>query len=284
MIAYRRKARQWIKPPIGSQVDWSHPLAAGLFACWLLNEGAGPRATDIVNLATLTLAGGATWSNGRLSTAGASNTAQDVAPNGLLWSAWPITLVWQGLATASNPGTTGIFGIGATSGSSALALFRTSSQTIQIAANMGGTNQGAASASTLTTGVTTQLACRLAPASSSPNPSNMQLSVNGVPTHAVNPGSNSAPSWTVGTSRVWIGDYWGSGGSTPCTLNDFGLFYSRWLPDAQLAWLTAEPYAYILAPMSTRHVFLSAPAAPLFQPATLSLGAGGPFFQSGVNS
>lgn len=32
-----------VKPPYGAAaVDWSHPLSAGLLACWLFNEGIGP--------------------------------------------------------------------------------------------------------------------------------------------------------------------------------------------------------------------------------------------------
>jgi len=35
------------KPPVGSQIDWGHPLARGLVGCWLLNEGAGGKAHDL---------------------------------------------------------------------------------------------------------------------------------------------------------------------------------------------------------------------------------------------
>ena len=35
------------KPPIGSQIDWSHPLAKGLVGCWLMNEGGGNVVNDI---------------------------------------------------------------------------------------------------------------------------------------------------------------------------------------------------------------------------------------------
>ena len=35
------------KPPVGSQIDWGHPLARGLVGCWLLNEGAGGRAHNL---------------------------------------------------------------------------------------------------------------------------------------------------------------------------------------------------------------------------------------------
>lgn len=34
------------KPPVGAQLNRSHPLAAGLVGCWLFNEGAGKKAHD----------------------------------------------------------------------------------------------------------------------------------------------------------------------------------------------------------------------------------------------
>src|SRR4030042_101428 len=29
------------KPPLGSQINWGHPLSRGLVGCWLMNEGGG---------------------------------------------------------------------------------------------------------------------------------------------------------------------------------------------------------------------------------------------------
>lgn len=34
------------KPPLGTPLDWGHPLTNGLYACWTLNEGGGPTAYD----------------------------------------------------------------------------------------------------------------------------------------------------------------------------------------------------------------------------------------------
>jgi hypothetical protein len=42
------------KPPLGTQINWSHPLARGLIACWLLNERNG---NIINNLTSPTLKG-----------------------------------------------------------------------------------------------------------------------------------------------------------------------------------------------------------------------------------
>jgi len=35
------------KPPYGSRIDPTHPLAQGLVGCWLLNEGGGPYAFNL---------------------------------------------------------------------------------------------------------------------------------------------------------------------------------------------------------------------------------------------
>ena len=45
------------KPPIGTVLNWNHPLAKGLVSCWLFNEGAGNKAFDYSgnnNIGTLT--------------------------------------------------------------------------------------------------------------------------------------------------------------------------------------------------------------------------------------
>lgn len=48
MGVYLRRYHQ-DKPPIGSTVNWGHPLAQGLVGCWLMNEGCGNRVLDISN-------------------------------------------------------------------------------------------------------------------------------------------------------------------------------------------------------------------------------------------
>jgi len=55
-----------IKPPVGTQIDWGHPLANGLIGCWLLNEGGGQTATDLVGLShgAFTNMSGSNWRGG----------------------------------------------------------------------------------------------------------------------------------------------------------------------------------------------------------------------------
>ena len=45
------------KPPIGSQIDYSHPLAKGLVGCWLMNEGGGKSVRDLARNMNGTLVG-----------------------------------------------------------------------------------------------------------------------------------------------------------------------------------------------------------------------------------
>ena len=37
------------KPPVGSQINWEHPMSRGLIGCFLLNENAGVLARNLVN-------------------------------------------------------------------------------------------------------------------------------------------------------------------------------------------------------------------------------------------
>lgn len=42
------RPRPWLnKPPVGTQINWGHPLSRGIVGCWLFNEGSGETAHDI---------------------------------------------------------------------------------------------------------------------------------------------------------------------------------------------------------------------------------------------
>lgn len=54
------------KPPLGSQINWAHPLSKGLVACYLMNEGSGNKIYDLSgNNNTGTLINGPVWEPGR---------------------------------------------------------------------------------------------------------------------------------------------------------------------------------------------------------------------------
>lgn len=40
------------KPPLGSQINWGHPLSKGLVGCWLFNEKSGTKVFDLANFKT----------------------------------------------------------------------------------------------------------------------------------------------------------------------------------------------------------------------------------------
>lgn len=50
------------KPPINSQINWSHPLSRGLVGCWLMNEGGGNIVRDLTNRQNGLNSGGI-WNN-----------------------------------------------------------------------------------------------------------------------------------------------------------------------------------------------------------------------------
>lgn len=55
---------RWVqKPPVGTLIDRSHPLAQGLVAFWSLNEGTGAPTDAVAGLGTL-LEGGVAWGAG----------------------------------------------------------------------------------------------------------------------------------------------------------------------------------------------------------------------------
>jgi hypothetical protein len=45
--AFAKDLYQVQKPPVGSQIDWGHPLSNGLVACFLMNEGGGNKVSNL---------------------------------------------------------------------------------------------------------------------------------------------------------------------------------------------------------------------------------------------
>jgi hypothetical protein len=62
------KAHGWLspqqKPGLGSEIDWGHPLSRDLVVRWLLNEGAGSAAVDLVRRTRGLLNNGTRWRQG----------------------------------------------------------------------------------------------------------------------------------------------------------------------------------------------------------------------------
>lgn len=53
------------KPPIGAQIDPSHPLSVGLIGCWLFNEGGGNNALNLAIPSDAAFVGVPTWGQDR---------------------------------------------------------------------------------------------------------------------------------------------------------------------------------------------------------------------------
>ena len=47
IITSKTRKYATLKPPLGSQLNYSHPLSQGLVGCWLMNEGGGKILTDL---------------------------------------------------------------------------------------------------------------------------------------------------------------------------------------------------------------------------------------------
>ncbi len=63
MAVLIHKRRWTYKPPLGTQIDWSHPIAPGLVGCYLFNEGGGV-ISNLVNQSPATVSGTPTWITG----------------------------------------------------------------------------------------------------------------------------------------------------------------------------------------------------------------------------
>lgn len=50
------------KPPLGSQINWRHPLSQGLVGCWLMNENSGGKIIDLSSKLNHSTAFSTKWS------------------------------------------------------------------------------------------------------------------------------------------------------------------------------------------------------------------------------
>ncbi len=257
------------KPPQGTQIDWSHPLAEGLVACYLLNEIAGAKCFDLVTPGqTIPFVGGAVRSSGRIQTL-AQNAAVYGTANPLIKVNPPLSIVWQGIATAaqtnavifavlySNPDGTPFwcYGIGANATHSCINFSWNNAGSL-LGLNDNGTDP------VLSTSSTTQIAAvlRVEPASVL-SPTNYQgrIFINGIPTRILsNVASFNTINYTA-TSTVGFGDITNFTASN--IISDFGLIYNIGLSNGSLEWLAAEPYS-LYEPPSLNPVTFLIPAAP----------------------
>lgn len=92
-----RLNQNWsFKPPVGTTVNWGHPLSKNLIGCWLFNEGGGSQVFDLArpgSRAVLSTPANPVWVNTQIGpgvqSATGSNYLQENFPN----TAFPITIV-----------------------------------------------------------------------------------------------------------------------------------------------------------------------------------------------
>lgn len=63
------------KPPLGSQINWGHPLSQGLVGCWIMNEGGGLKTINLCDNDCGILISGAFFKNKVISFDGTNDYA-----------------------------------------------------------------------------------------------------------------------------------------------------------------------------------------------------------------
>lgn len=64
----------WVKPPLGIQLNVGHPLARGLVGLWIMNEGGGSRVFDLSGNSNTGVITDAVWVGDGLDFAGGAST------------------------------------------------------------------------------------------------------------------------------------------------------------------------------------------------------------------
>ncbi len=166
MIRYRRQSNI-LKPVFGSSLNWGHPLAGNMAACWLCNENKGTSVTSLVNANDILLfQNTVTW---KTQPFGVSPTPNTTANNGLnlaspstpLKAADALSVFYRGFATndinqsiAQGPSLIGMsFTNSNTSPFTAYGIFRPSSDPTGLSYidDAGGTQHSAVAGSILPT-------------------------------------------------------------------------------------------------------------------------------------
>jgi hypothetical protein len=216
------------KPPVGTQIDWSHSFAAGLQAFWALNEGTGLVSTDLVQNIQATQAGGASWSAGQFATGvfcNASNArAQATWPSGLDL-AWPITIASAFTLAGTNSGSGWIFGIFP----GPISCYLSSGTTPTVWVNNG---SALSSGKTISSGSTHVVAVTI-------SSSNVSIYLDGA--LAASTTNSGAANW--GSNNVAFGDSSSYGGRTSGLLYYWGGIWTSALPAAVHAGIGANPNA-----------------------------------------
>lgn len=103
------RPKRWTeKPPVGAQLDWSHPLARDMRGCFLLNEGSGDgRVRNLASTHVYAKTGSPAWVNTQFGPALDSSTGNDAGvfdtAESLIRPADRLTLIWRAFFTSITP-------------------------------------------------------------------------------------------------------------------------------------------------------------------------------------
>ena len=238
----------FLKPFRGARLNRTHPLARGLVACYLMNEGGGNQIFDLTGNGDIGLlnVGSPTWETGRngpaLSFDGTNDAVTLPELTGLTdqitISVWINTTAFaasEGYALATSAGTEP-YQLGVQNGIGKIRLDATGNGIIDF--DSGDTF----SSITVNDGLWHNLLFTY-------DGANLKLFVDGVQDGQVALTGNVSP-----FNTHFIGQR--SDGSVKWNgLADFPLFFNRALSASEVSWLYREPYAFIERPLSKGALF-----------------------------
>lgn len=251
--------RHLTKPGVGTQIDWSHPLANGLVFAWILNEGSGT-AMNLVSRVVSSLGGAATWtpgSNGprvNIPQAG-GNRVIETASQGIPNTNSVLSMVAAGQLASIITSRNTLFGMGRES--TALGINIQWESDIHVGAYK-------ASSGPILVEHTKDIdtAYHVFVYTQDPNASPVSIFyVDGLQAATNNPTPETAV-----VDKVLIGENVNEAAvqNWDGTIN-YALIYNKVLSPAFVSWLFAEPYAFMLQPTYRRWATIQAGTTPMGQ-------------------
>jgi hypothetical protein len=243
-----RFRRANILPPMGSQINWGHQLAQKKLICAILcNKNNGNEIIDYVSHAILSTYG--TTVNGPygLDTTVANSGIIATAPQSVKVT-WPISLIWQGITTASPASSAYIAGCSYTTSNSApysaWSIYFGSSSEIQEISNSSGTYSLSSNSVSLPTGQQ-QIGAVIGKYNQYPNAANHNIIIyyGGKNTYSSTDNNLNGVITYSSTAQLFLGAPY-SGSPNSGVINQFLYAWNDFLTDDEFAWLAAEPYCF----------------------------------------
>ena len=240
-MAIQNKPKRWLnKPPLGVQINWGHPLANGLLACYLLNEGAGTIANNLAtkgNGILQSASGSGPWTNDRIGPTISIPSTNNWFQESVATAALPISVVT--IVSFSALGARAYFGSHEDAGEThGWYLFKGGTDTFCWGSLTSGENIG-----TLTFTITNAYYFT---AITAPVATNFTFYI-GLLGQPINSQNISATTIAGTLTKFNVGH---GNAITGASLNiAMMLYYNRGLTLGELNWLNIEPYAF-MRPMS----------------------------------